>query len=254
MDRTCPRDADHDRTGASPLRRWILLAIGLAACTSIIDFGRVVAIDVVGPTVPTLEEGDTLRMAAYGVSAAGDSVPDAEILWSAVVPDSGTAVVSIDTSGLMTGLSAGTGAIQARHRSLATPLITVIVTPQADTISSDSVRFATPPGETTTMTVTVTAFPDTGTTAVPVADNAVHFIIVEPEGGTAVRLAMNDGTPGPTADSISVFTDGAGMATVLLQQVSGGTLPDSAVVHAIAVTAAADSVPGSPVRFVVTFP
>ena len=79
MDRARSGNARHSRAGTRQLKRWVFLAIGLTACTSIVDFGRVVAIDVVGPIMPILEEGDTLRMAAYGVSAAGDSVADAEI-------------------------------------------------------------------------------------------------------------------------------------------------------------------------------
>ncbi len=233
-----------------------MVAVSLTACTSIVDFGRVVAIDVVGPTVPELEEGDTLRMAAYAVSAAGDSVADAVISWVAVVPDSAPAVLSVDSSGLITGLLGGTGFIQAQHENLATPLITVVVTSRPDTAFSDSTRFVVPTGDTTStaMTVTVAVFPDTGTALLPAAETAVQFLLIEPTGGSAVRLAHVGGLLGMSPDTLGLTTGTEGTATVLLQQTPGGTLPDSAVVHVVAFTALLDTVPGTPLRFVVTFP
>ena len=234
----------------------MLVAVGLTACSSVGDFGRVVAIDVVGPTVPELEEGDTLRMAAYAVSAAGDSIPDAVVTWVAVVPDTAPAVLSVDSSGLITGLLGGTGNIQARHESLVTPLITVIVTSRPDTAFADSTRYVVPAGDTasTAMIVTVAVYPDTGTSLIPAADKPVHFLLVEPTGGSGVRLAHVDGSLGTSPDSLDVTTGTAGTATALLQQTPGGTLPDSAVVRVVALTAQLDTVPGTPIRFVVTFP
>lgn len=233
-----------------------MVAVALTACTSIVGFGRVVAIDVVGPTVPELEEGDTLRMVAYGVSAAGDSIPDAIISWVAVVPDSAPTVLGIDSSGLITGLLGGTGFVQAQHENLVTPLITVVVTSRPDTAFSDSTRFVVPTGDTasTAMTVTVAVYPDTGTTLIPAAEKSVQFLLVEPTGGSAVRLAQVGGLLGTSPDSLDVTTGTDGTATALLQQTPGGTLPDSAVIHAIAFTVRLDTVPGTPLRFVVTFP
>ena len=234
----------------------MLATVALAACTSIVDFGRVVAIDVVGPTVPELEEGDTLRMVGYAVSAAGDSVADAVVSWVAVVPDSAPTVLSIDSSGLIMGLLAGTGFVQARHENLATPLITVVVTSRPDTAFSDSTRFIVPTGDTasTAMTVTVAVYPDTGTALILAAGKPVQFLLVEPAGGSAVQLVHLGGFLGTSPDSLDVTTVIDGTATALLQQTPGGTLPDSAVIHAIAFTAGLDTVPETPLRFVVTFP
>ncbi len=233
-----------------------MLALGLSACTEIFDFGRVVAIDVIGPADPTVEEGDTLRLAARAVSAAGDSVPEAVIVWEAVIPDSGTDVLTVDSAGLVTGLASGDGFVQARHETLTTPLISVLVTAQPDSVSADSTRFMVPAGDTapTTLTVTVAAISDTGVVLIPLPDKLVRFRLVDPAGGSSVRLASSDGTPSMQPDSLDVETGATGTASALLQQVSGATLPDSAVVHAIAFTARADTVPGSPVRFVVAFP
>ncbi|MEE8135180.1 MAG: hypothetical protein V3T56_08975 [Gemmatimonadales bacterium] len=234
----------------------MLATVALTACTSIVDFGRVVAIDVVGPTVPELEEGDTLRMVGYAVSAAGDSVADAVVSWVAVVPDSAPTVLSIDSSGLIMGLLAGTGFVQAKHENLATPLITVVVTSRPDTAFSDSTRFVVPTGDTvsTAMTVTVAVYPDTGTALILAAGKPVQFLLLEPAGGSAVQLVHLGGFLGTSPDSLDVTTVIDGTATALLQQSPGGTLPDSAVVHVIAFTAQFDTVPGTPLRFVVTFP
>ncbi len=234
----------------------MLVTVALTACTSIVDFGRVIAIDVVGPTVPELEEGDTLRMVAYAVSAAGDSVADAVVSWVAVVPDSAPTVLSIDPSGLITGLLGGTGLIQAQHDNLATPLITVIVTSRPDTAFSDSTRYIVPTGDpaSTAMTVTVAVYPDTGTALLPAAEKAVQFLLIEPTGGSAVRLAHVGELLGTSPDTLDITTGADGTATALLQQTPGGTLPDSAVVQVIAFTARLDTVPGTPLRFVVTFP
>jgi hypothetical protein len=229
------------------------VVVGLAACTAIVDFGRVVAIDVVGPADPTLEEGDTLRLRAYGVSAAGDSVPDAVVTWQSVIPDSASEVLRIDSTGLITGITAGEGFVQALHRSLATPLISVTVTPRPDTVTADSTRFSATSGD-TPLTVTVLAFPDTGVVLIALPDKTVHFVLVDPTGGSLLRLLAGDGTPGASSDSVTAVTGTAGTATALLQQIPGTTAPDSAVIEAIALTTRLDTVPGSPIRFVVTFP
>lgn len=232
------------------------MVAGLISCTSVVDFGRVVAIDVVGPTTPELEEGDTLRMAAYAVSAAGDSVEDAIITWTAVVPDSAPTILSVDSAGLVTGLLGGTGFIQAQTENLTTPLITVVVTSRPDTAFTNATNFVVLAGDTTStaMTVTVAIYPDTGTALIAAVEKRVQFLLVEPTGGSAVRLAHVGGALGTSPDSLDVTTGTDGTATALLQQTPGGTLPDSAVVHAIAFTAQLDSVPETPLRFVVTFP
>ena len=93
--------------------------------------------------------------------------------------------------------------------------------------------------------------------ATPLTDKPVTFLLVDPQPGTTsaqgIFLTVSDSVPGSDPHSVTVTTDSDANAFVVARRTTGSTQPDSAVVHAIAVTAVGDTVAGSPVSFIIVF-
>ena len=91
----------------------------------------------------------------------------------------------------------------------------------------------------------------------PLAEKMVTFSLIDPMPGALEAqgffLTVGDSAPGSDPHTITVPTDGTGVASVLVRRFAGSTLPDSAVFNAAAVTAVGVTVTGSPVRFTVLF-
>ncbi len=116
------------------LSRWLALAVCGIACTSLTDFDRIVAIEIIGSTAPTVPQGDTLRLRARAIDAAGDSVPGATITWVLLDVDTGQVGFTLDsTTGLVTAQTPGAGRVQARVETLRSGIITVTVTDTGST-------------------------------------------------------------------------------------------------------------------------
>ena len=78
--------------------------------------------------------GDTIRLVATAINAAGNPVADAVVTWAILDVDSGQVGFTIDsTSGLVQGVSEGGGRVQARVENLRSDPITVTVVP-ADSV------------------------------------------------------------------------------------------------------------------------
>ncbi len=223
------------------------------------DLGRIVAIEIVGGTTRTVEEGDTLRLHARAIDAAGDSVVDPGIVWDLLNPDS--AGFTLDsTTGLVTAVTVGVGRVQARVENLTSGLIIVTVTGAPDSVGpAGAQRLVVGPGDTASAPLTVGVFDLTTDPGAQLAlgGTTVQFDMIEPAPGTAeaqtVRLARTDTVTVSDPHAVAVTTDAAGQAGVLVARVAGSTQPDSALVDAWALTARGDTVAGSPVRFVVLF-
>lgn len=219
-----------------------------------------VAIDLLGDTAPSVEEGDTLRLRARAVDARGDSVPDAAIVWERLDPDTGQVPFAIDAmTGLVTGLAPGSGRVQARVESLRSGVITVTVTAAPDSIAlAGPDRVAVAAADTASPAL-VTALFDLTTSpgdALALGDRPVHYEVVEPPpggaGAEAIFLAVAD-TATDGSLTLVAATDAEGQARAVVRRRAGATPPDSAVVRAVALTARGDTVSGSPVPFVVLF-
>lgn len=88
--------------------RGALLAALLAGCGKLPTTTDGVAfLEIVPPTTLTLEVGATLRFVARALDREGQPV-DVQVIWR--TPDT---TISIDETGLVTGVSAGTGRVQA---------------------------------------------------------------------------------------------------------------------------------------------
>ncbi len=205
------------------MRRLILIAALALACTEITgDSDRIIALEILGPLLRTVEEGDTLQLEARALDANGDVVPDAVILWAVV----DTAVVGFtigETTGLVETTAPDTGRVAAIADELPSEPVQIQVSPAADSVASVSAtRDTVDSGESASSALTV-----------------------------VVLHTPPDTVPGADPHHLEVVSQAVGQAWVVVRKVSGTTPPDSAVVHATVVTAIGDTVAGSPVRFVV---
>lgn len=247
------------------MSRWSVVALlaSAAACTTVFgNLDRIVAIELVGTRTPQVEEGDTLRLQARARRANGGIVSDAQITWVIIDVDSGQIGFTLDDSGLISAFAPSTARVQARVEELATQAITVTVTAAADSVAAsgsqrltiDDGTEASPPMETTVFDLT-----STPGTELPLAGKPVDYQLIDPAPGspeaTGFFLTTVNGTePGTDPHTTTVTTASDGRAQAVVRLVTGGTLPDSAIVDAATTTAAGQVVAGSPIRFVVIFP
>ena len=94
----------------TPLRAALIAAL-IGSCGKLPTTSEGVAfLEVAPPSTRTITIGDTVRFRARALDALGAPIPDVVILWR--TPDE--AIISVDEStGLVTGLAAGLGRVQA---------------------------------------------------------------------------------------------------------------------------------------------
>ena len=229
------------------MRRWrrLLPVLAVLGCSGLDEGeGGVVALQVEVPVPSTVEVGDTLQLHATALDSHGEPV-DAAIGWQAADP-----TVSVNASGLVTGVSPGTGRVQAREGSLGSNVVTLTVIARADTLLllGDSIR-------------TVPAVPEPGTSGdlvtelrtftpdAPVASRPVIYAITFPVAGTTPGVTLSGGAQ---TDTVSTGVDGT-VTGVQLVRVAGQPPVDSAVVTVRAERTRGAAVPGSGQRFVIRF-
>ncbi|MBI4500010.1 MAG: Ig-like domain-containing protein [Gemmatimonadetes bacterium] len=97
-----------------------------SACHEItLNPDHVVALEIAN-TTPKVPQGDTLRLVARALNAAGQPVAGAQVTWA--VLDTAVVAFQLDPSGLVTGISPGSGKVQAAADNLRTDPILVTVT------------------------------------------------------------------------------------------------------------------------------
>jgi hypothetical protein len=205
--------------------------------------GGVVGLEIQEPALRIIEIGETLQLTATALDKAGNPV-DTPIEWRA--PD---ATLTVDATGLITGVAAGTGRVQAFTGSLASQLLSFNVIVRADTLVlvGDSV---------------VTVAPGV-TASAPLVVQLRTFVPDDPLGGRDVVYAVTsppDVGPhtaelpgGVLADTLTTGTPDGTVSTVTLNRVNGTTQPDTAIVTVVAPRPHGDPVPGSGQRFLVVF-
>jgi hypothetical protein len=232
-----------------------MLAAALTACTVITgDPNRIVAIDLLSPVMPRLEEGNTLQLEVRVLDAEGDVVPDPPVTW--VVLDTGQVGFTIqEQGGLITAAAPGAGRVQARVEELRSGVISVTVTPAPDSLAAPGdVRLVVPTADPTSPPLVTLVFDLTTTPGemLALAGKVVRYTTVEPASGepAAAGFALVGGEDPHVVDA----TTGAnGEASVTVEVADPAALPDSAIIDATAVTAMGTEVSGSPVRFIVVF-
>lgn len=234
-----------------------IVSLACLACSEVAgDFDRVIAIQLPLPLVASVEEGDTTTLQAQALSASGEIVLDAQIVWAIIDVDSGQVGFTIDTaSGLIHGTHPGSGRVQARLENLRSDPLLVTVTPAPDSISAVSAtRLLIAAMAELSPPLTVRIFDLTSQdTTVGLASKQVSFSIVVPTNATGIFLTVTDTIPQADRSELTVISGATGDASAFLRRVSGEIQPDSAVVEASASTATGQLVAGSPVRFVVEF-
>ena len=223
----------------------LLLLMLIAGCSGLDpDAAGVVSLQVQVPALQTVEVGESLQLTAVALDQDGQPV-DAAISWRAPDP-----TLSVDATGLITGVSAGTGRVQALEGSLASELMTFTVISRPDTlmILGDSVLTVAPTDiASAPLTVSVQTFspPATGVASVPV----VYTITSPPDLGGPHTVELSGAV---LADTVLTGTDGA-VSTVTLNRVAGIAQPDTAIVEIRSSHTRGEPVSGSGQRFIVIF-
>ncbi len=232
------------------------------ACSQIVgDFDRVVAIEILGGTTRAVEEGDTLRLGARAVSAAGAVVPDAQIVWGILDVDSGQVGFTLESgTGLVTAVSPGAGRVRARVDDLTSGTVVVTVSAAPDSVGASGATRITVDSTASVSAALVVQVLDLTTTPgaqLALAGKPVHFLTIDPAPGSSAAdgfyLSMSGAGPGADPHRVVVATGTDGLASVVVGRQSGVPQPDSATIDAVALTARGDTVTGSPVRFLVVF-
>jgi hypothetical protein len=226
------------------VKRWrrLLPLLAVAACSNLEEGqGGVVALEIQTPAITTIEVGEQVQLSARALDAEGETI-DATIEWR-----SSSTAVSVDPTGLATGVAPGTTQVQAAVGSLVSEQISINVRAPADTIiivgdSVLTIPIAAPVPANPTVRVESRNPPG------PVEAQDVIFDITQPIAGTipVVQLANGD-------QSDTVRTTAEGLATVALTLVTGQVPPDTAIVEVRANRLRGAIVPGSGQRFIVLF-
>lgn len=229
------------------MTRWLTpVAFALAAgCSNLNEVdGGVVALEVTLPSPSIIEVNESLQLSARALNKDGDSVA-ATIAWSAADP-----TLTVDAStGLLTGVSPGSGRVQASVGSLTSGVLTFSVLAPADTIilSADSVLTVAPDvAASAPLVVTLQSLSPAG----PVDGRPVIYTIVSPDPATtSPTVAFLNGL---SEDTAATATDGT-VTTVALTRLPEITAPDTAIVTVRAARTRGSVVPGSGQRFIVLF-
>jgi hypothetical protein len=232
-----------------------------------VDLDEIIAIEIEGGRQQTVEELDSLQLVARAISAGGDTIPDAVIVWSLLDSDTDSTQVGFDLeaqTGLVIARAApGSGRVMPAVGDVRpNEPITVLVLPAPDSVSPSGQQTVTmSAGEMLSPALETTVFDLTSNpdSVVPLAEKPVQFLVVQPPPGTADAAGFflvgsaQDTVPPEDRHSLSTTTDASGRARAFVRRVSGSTLPDSAVINCTVFTATGANVAGSPVQLLVRF-
>jgi hypothetical protein len=227
------------------VRRWApVVFLVLQGCSDLTEeAGGVVGLEIRTPELRTIEVGETLQLEAVALDKDGNQV-DAAITWQGPDP-----TLTVDAAtGVITGVSQGTGRVQAFAGSLPSELVTFNVIPRADTlvITGDSVQ-TIPAGVSNSnpLLVELRSFSPEG----PLPSRPVVYTVTSPPdvGPHTVELPG-----GVLTTTVQTGTDGA-VSSVTLNRVNGTTQPDTAIVEVRAFRTHGEPVPGSGQRFIILF-
>jgi len=197
----------------------------------------VVGLDIRTPEPQTIEVGETLQLTAEALDQNGNPVA-ATITWSAPDP-----TLTVDQTGAITGVSPGTGRVQAFEGSLASSVVSFNVIARADTLIVTDSIFTVASGVSVSppLVATVRSFsPDD-----PLPSWPVTYSIVSPLDQTVVLPGGGLEATGTTG------TDGAVSSVTLIR--TNDSQPATAIVEVRASRTRGAVVPGSGQRFTVHY-
>ena len=224
------------------MRGWALLTLMVLGCSNLTEGpGGVVELEISTPAAREVEVGETLQLTARALDRDGNPL-DVPITWLSSDP-----ALTVDNSGLVTGVAPGEAQVQASVGSLSSGQILLTAIARADTlvIVSDSVIIvpvgaaASPP-----LAVQVLSF----SSADPLPNRPVVYTVTSPAdvGDHTVELPG-----GVLIDTIS--TGPAGDAGAVTLNRTAIPSPDTAIVQVRSYRASGADVPGSGQRFIVLF-
>ena len=224
------------------MRGWALLTLMVLGCSNLTEGpGGVVELEISTPAAREVEVGETLQLTARALDRDGNPL-DVPITWLSSDP-----ALTVDNSGLVTGVAPGEAQVQASVGSLSSGQILLTAIARADTlvIVSDSVIIvpvgaaASPP-----LAVQVMSF----YSADPLPNRPVVYTVTSPAdvGDHTVELPG-----GVLIDTIS--TGPAGDAGAVTLNRTAIPSPDTAIVQVRSYRASGADVPGSGQRFIVLF-
>ncbi len=227
------------------MSRWVslLLLVVVPGCSDLTEgAGGVVELEISVPALTTVEVGEQLQLSARALDREGNviSVP---ITWQ--TPD---ATLTVDDTGLITGVAPGAGQVQAFAGSLASERIAINVIARADTLVlvGDSVVIVAPEAAASApLVVQLQSLSQPG----PLPDRPVVYTVTSPPdlGVRSVEL------PGAVLiDTVSTGATGINQA-ITLNRVVGVPAPDTAIVQVRSYRTSGADVPGSGQRFIVLF-
>lgn len=212
-----------------------------------------------GPAAPTVEEADTVTLTAVALDVNGDPLPEIPVIWRIIALDTAAVPITLDSlTGLVTGEFAGTARVQGDADGLRTSTITVTVTAIPDSIAgveptTDTV--AVDADESAPLAAVVYDLPPTGPPKA-LSGQLVRYAVVSPAPGTLEASQVAIGISGQPVgdDSLTVLatTNSSGMSFVTARRI-GPVQPDSAVIEAVALLSDSTPISGPPARFVVVF-
>lgn len=216
-----------------------LLVVSLVTlgCSNLTEgAGGVVGLEIRTPTLKTIEVGETLPLSAQALDKNGNPV-SAEIIWRAPDP-----TLTVDQAGVITGVSAGTGRVQAFVGSLASSLVSFTVIARADTLVVTDSLFTVAPAVAASPPLVASV---QSLSAGPLASRPVIYTVLSP-ADNSVQLPG-----GVLVDTLSTGTDGA-VSSVTLTRLNAAQ-PATAIVEVRSFRTGGSIVPGSGQRFTVTF-
>ena len=106
------------------MRRVALLAatILLTACSGDPVSAPILTVVITAPK-PTIAVGETLQLTTIARDVNGVTVPNAKFTYSA----SATSVISVNATGLVTGIAPGTGSVTATSRDVTSQPVAITV-------------------------------------------------------------------------------------------------------------------------------
>jgi hypothetical protein len=234
--------------------RGVVLALLVAGCSSLSsDANGVVAIEVVSPSVPVIEDGDTLNQVTLTIHARalnleGDSI-DAGLVWTSA--DTLAQVVDSGIPYIVGHGTSGSPRLQARVGSLGSTVIIYTLRARSDTLTlagGDSIVVPSADDESDSLQVVAQSYNPAG----PVSGRRLVFTIVSPVFATPADRTV-EFTGGGLADTVVSGATGQPQVRVTLSRIPGIPAPDSAVVTVSAVRPSGRAVPGLARPFVVYF-
>ena len=224
------------------MRGWAPLTLMVLGCSNLTEGpGGVVELEISTPATREVEVGETLQLTARALDRDGNPL-DVPITWLSSDP-----ALTVDNTGLVTGVAPGEAQVQASVGSLSSGQILLTAIARADTlvIVSDSVIIV-PVGApaSAALAVQLRSF----SSADPLPNRPVVYTVTSPPdvGQHTVELPG-----GVLIDTISTGADGNAGAVTLNR--TGIPSPDTAIVQVRSYHASGADVPGSGQRFIVLF-